>query len=206
MTRLEESKQMLWTVIKEIKRDCTKNSNYLLCQCVCGVTKEVRKSSYGKTSFGCKKCKCAAKKHGMTNSPLHIRWQAMKQRCCNPNQIGAKLYFERGISVCKEWINDFRVFHEWAINNGFNESLSLDRIDNDKGYFPDNCRWVTSHAQNRNQRTNIWHEQDGKRMILKDWCEHLDINYDAVRNRIYSGKTIKEALSVKTVTSFKKNK
>lgn len=188
------SKKMLWTILgpEEIRSKI----KYILCRCICGTEKFVRKTSYGRDSFGCKKCRNYQRTHGKTRSNLYKRWTAMKQRCFYKNHNNSELYLNRGITVCKEWVDSFEVFQKWALENGFKEELSLDRIDNDKGYSPENCRWTTPYEQNRNQRTNIRLEWGGKNMILKDWCKHQELNYDTVRNRIYRGMSVSEALEL----------
>lgn len=199
---ISDKPEILWVVLENVVRDDPKNKHYLKCRCACGVVKEVRRSSFGKVSFGCKKCMNAQRKHGMSKDRLYNIWSAMKQRCTNSNTIGWDLYGGRGIAVCPEWMNSFEEFKTWSILNGYKEHLTLDRKDLALGYSSDNCKWSTPHEQNRNQRSNVWHEQDGKRMILKDWCQQLNLNYSAVLYRIRSGKTIKEALSYPTRSNF----
>lgn len=188
---------MLWTVLEKVPRNKGDKYSFLLCECACGLIKKVRSSSYGVDSFRCRKCHSHNKKHGNSDSNLYVRWSAMKQRCLYKKSNSAKNYSERGISICDEWIDNFDSFYQWSIKNGYHPDLSLDRIDNNKGYYPENCRWTTRSIQNKNQRKNIVVEIEGRSMILKDWCRFFDINYDSVRNKIYTGMTPKEAILLK---------
>lgn len=101
-------------------------------------------------STQCKSCK--ATKHGKTNSRLYIIWEAMKQRCKGKTDYYNKHYKNKGVQVCKEWENDFKIFEQWSLNNGYKDNLSIDRIDNDGNYEPNNCRWTTQSIQMRNTR------------------------------------------------------
>ncbi len=94
-------------------------------------------------------------KHGGSvggSSRLYRIWGGMKTRCYNPNSKHYDYYGGRGIAICTEWLHNFAAFQEWALSNGYHEGLSIDRIDNDKGYSPDNCRWITQTEQNKNRR------------------------------------------------------
>lgn len=138
-----------------------------LCQCDCGnkvVVLGCSLRSGNTTSCGCKN-----KKHGQscahgTNKPsrLYRIWVDIKGRCYYPSSISYSSYGAKGITMCDEWRNSFEAFSEWAISNGYNDTLSIDRIDNDKGYFPENCRWATKSVQRLNQRTERKRNSQGQ--------------------------------------------
>lgn len=134
-----------------------------LCQCECGKQVVVRRDGLitgHTTSCGCfNKSGQPRIRHGMSNTRLHRIWNGMKQRCSNPNFKQYKDYGGRGIKVCDEWNGKygFDAFAEWALSNGYSESLEIDRQNNELGYFPDNCRWVT-HKENMNNTRRWKHE------------------------------------------------
>lgn len=149
-----------------------------------------------------KSCGCLHKEimstHGKHDTRLYRIWVAMKQRCNNPNNESYKYYGERGIKVCDEWRKDFMVFYNWAMNNGYNDNLTIDRINVDGNYEPANCRWITYQEQARNTRKTKNITINGETHCLKDWCKILNINYNTVRYRLNVLKlSIKEALEFK---------
>lgn len=111
----------------------------------------------------------------------------MRARCNNPKNHAYKNYGGRGITVCNEWDEDFKSFYDWAMNNGYKPNLSIDRIDNDKGYCPDNCRWATRIEQSNNRRMCrhiIYNEVDH---TIAEWSRILNVPYRNLRERINRG-------------------
>lgn len=130
-----------------------------LCVCSCGVEKEVRGQDLRRgrqVSCGCWKDENTATRdyrHGQAGTRLHRIWKNMKSRCYNPRVQSFKDYGARGIEICPEWCNDFGTFSAWALSHGYEDHLTIDRIDVNGNYCPANCRWVTRSEQNRNKRT-----------------------------------------------------
>lgn len=125
-----------------------------------------------------------AKTHGGTGTRLYRIWQNMKARCYRESARGYENYGGRGISICQEWKDDFLSFKNWAYSNGYNESLTIDRIDVNGDYSPNNCRWVTNKEQQNNRRDNRIYEYGRKTLTLSQWSELLGINYKTLEKRI----------------------
>lgn len=172
------------------------------CKCDCGNEVRVRAASLmsgNSTSCGCGRIE-AITSHGMTDTQLFNAWRAMKRRCQANNKQCYKDYRGRGITVCEEWEHDFNAFKEWSLSNGYENKpkISLDRIDNDKGYSPDNCRWTTPKVQSRNRRTTVFLDYNGERHCLAEWAEKLGISQKTIGYRYRAGWSTEEILCGRT--------
>lgn len=116
-------------------------------------------------------------KHGLyrENKNLFNLWQTMKSRCENKNREKYKDYGARGITVCEEW-HTASVFVKWALDNGYKAGLQLDRIDNNAGYSPQNCRWVTPKENSRNRRNAKMLTLNGETKCVAEWCETIGVS------------------------------
>ena len=165
-----------------ISRDQNPNNKRVKWLCVCNCNKLTIVStndlkSGHTSSCGCKKFESHNKKHGMTRTRIHTTWQSMKSRCYDKNNHSFSHYGGRGITMCDEWKNSFDSFYSWAISNGYTDELTIDRIDNNKGYAPDNCRWISMTEQNNNRRNNVILEHNGEKDSLANWCKKLNLDY-----------------------------
>lgn len=135
----------------------------------------------------------------MTKSRLNKLYRTMKQRCCNSKRPDYKYYGGRGITICSEWLNSenactgvgysskgWLAFKKWALENGYADNLTIDRIDTNKGYSPENCRWVSMKVQCNNTRQNQTITYRGKTQTLMQWCEELNLIYNRTRKRIFN--------------------
>lgn len=167
-----------------------------LCRCDCGNEIKTRSCNLGRytNSCGCLRKEITSKNykiHGKTGSRLYRIWMRMKQCCYNPNNPNYKHYGGRGITVCKEWKDDFQAFYDWAIASGYDYNAefgecTIDRIDVNGNYEPSNCRWTNVDIQSRNKRSNITIEFRGQTKVLKDWAKELGISYNTLYSRLHN--------------------
>ena len=171
------------------------------CKCECGGESVAYPNQVirGKT----KTCGCGKSvtfhnmhlKHGEAGTRLNKIWKDMRKRCNNKNCKSYKYYGAKGVKVCEEW-NDYINFKEWAINNGYEDGLSIERIDVDKDYCPENCTWITMKEQTENQTHTIFVEHNGRKMSVGKWCDELNLKRSTVYGRISKGIPPKKALEL----------
>lgn len=181
----------------------SKSNNHIwLCKCDCGERVE-RTTDYlnkqrDKASCGCR-WKEICVKHGKTQTKLFSVWQSILSRCYYEKNKSYKNYGERGIIVCDEWKNDFQSFYEWSIRNGYNENANrgectIDRINNNGNYCPENCRWVTMKKQSNNKRNNVYVEINGVTKSLAEWSDFSGISKSTIKQRYHKGMVGEELI------------
>jgi len=133
-------------------------------------------------------------RHGETKTRLHRIWSNLRFRCNNPSCYRYKDYGGRGIKVCQEW-SDYETFRDWALNNGYSDELTIDRIDVNGNYEPSNCRWVDSKTQSNNMRVNHKITYNGETHTIAEWSRITGIGWTTIRYRIKSDWPIEKALT-----------
>lgn len=192
-------------VIERVENDKHDFAQWL-CRCDCGTEKIVRGISLRNGSIQSCGCLCKErhrKTHEESKSRLFHIWQYVKGRCYNKNNTAYSYYGGRGIAVCDEWRNSFIAFRDWALSNGYNDTLTLDRIDSDGNYEPFNCRWINRKAQMRNQRKSLMFTINGITKNLADWCDEYNAPYERVRVRVIDNHW--DIVSALTTPPLKKN-
>ena len=172
------------TVLKKCEYSKTSHTYLWECQCVCGNITKINGNNLksGHTiSCGCKKGKTT---HGKHDTRLYCIYYNMKQRCYNSKTKWFKNYGGRGITICQEWLDDFMNFYNWAIDNGYKDNLTIDRIDVNGNYCPENCRWVDKITQANNTRNNRYETYNGETHTIAEWAIILGINSSTLRNRL----------------------
>ena len=160
------------------------------CKCDCGKVVIVRGNNL--RSGAVKSCGCLINDknanratHNMSQTRLYRTWAGIKARCYYTSQPAYKSYGARGIKMCDEWLHSFDAFAKWALSNGYQDDLTIERIDNDKGYNPDNCKWIGLGEQANNRHSNIKITYKGDTRNLSEWCKIYGKDYYLVHNRMY---------------------
>lgn len=180
------------TVIKEAGSKKDGRMDWL-CQCACGNityadTHELKRGH--KKSCGCAKIETLTERstrHGLSKTRIYNVWCSMKDRCFNKKCKEYRAYGGRGIVICEEWLNDFMSFYAWAIESGYKDDLTIERIDVDGNYEPDNCTWTTIEKQAINKRNTIRIIYSGKKTPLSEACRMEGFNYHTAVGRYYKG-------------------
>jgi hypothetical protein len=172
-----------------------------LCLCDCGGEKTILASSL-KRGNTCS-CGCLHKeawhsviaKHEKCDSRLYRIWKGIKVRCNNKNSRAYKNYGLRGVAICNQWKEDFQAFYDWSMANGYSDELSIDRIDTNGDYSPENCRWVTGRVQANNKRSSHYLTYNGKTMTMAEWARESGVPYRRLKDRICKlGWSVEDAL------------
>lgn len=186
---------------------------YWICDCDCGGVTEV--TACNLKSAQIKSCGCLKKEHAWSKygkrkyiqnpykpdyKKIYVRWQCIKRRCYDSKFSSYRHYGGRGIRMCKEWRDNFQNFYDWIVRSGYKDGLTVDRINNDGDYCPENCRLTDYYTQSRNKRSNINITFCGQTHCLKDWAEILGISYKTISVRYYrkwpTEKLLKELYDV----------
>lgn len=126
-------------------------------------------------------------KHNSTGTRIYNIYRGLKNRCFNPNDYHYKWYGARGVTICEEWLNNYKSFETWALNNGYQDTLTIDRIDNNGNYEPSNCRWITRKEQSNNKRTNHLITINGETKNITEWAENVRIDRKVIERRLKKG-------------------
>lgn len=178
-------------IVEKISDKRNRQGN-ILAECVCDCGNKILVSVPNLKKLYTKSCGCdrisPTYTHGMTGTRIHNIWKGIKTRCYNPNATGYPYYGGRGIKMCDEWLNDFMAFYEWAMNNGYTDELSIDRIDPDGDYSPYNCRWITMQEQQRNKSNTIHIYYNNDLYTIGELAEYYGCTYKDLKYRYYNGE------------------
>ena len=209
MGALRDLTGMRFGKLTAVERDSSIRAGrtFWICQCDCGEIVSVR--SNGLLTGNTQSCGCTrrdklvarnksnsthgAKRNGEVER-LYSIWESMKRRCYSQSHEGYKYYGARGIVVCDEWKNDYESFKKWSLSNGYNKSLTIDRINADGNYCPENCRWTSAKEQANNRRNNRVVEYDGERFTIAQLSEKTGLSYRTLDYRLSHGWEVQKAI------------
>lgn len=185
-----------------------KRKSQWLCKCDCGnyitvVISDLK--SHHTQSCGCLRkdiIKLLNASHHQSKSRLYRIWTGMKNRCYNAKQDNYRYYGMRDITVCAEWRDNFEAFYRWAMSSGYNDKMTLDRVDVDREYSPLNCRWATTQEQSLNRTDNRKITYCGKSQTLKEWSDETHIAYSCLLYRLNHGWSVDDALTTPSRKQF----
>lgn len=190
-------------VLKRAENDKHNKSRWM-CSCVCGREVVVNASSLRRgltKSCGCLWLEVMSETrstHGMSKERIYSEYIGIKKRCLNKNSSGYKKYGNRGITICEEWLgeNGFINFYEWAMSHGYRDDLTIERIDVNGNYCPENCKWITAKEQANNKRNTLRLEYNGETHTTLEWEEITGITSGTIRQRLWNGWSVERALTV----------
>lgn len=192
MTRVKDLTGMRFgrLVVVELIGKAANGKYQWKCKCDCGNYTIVKGNSL--TTDHTKSCGCLEKEtkrevntiHGLRRHPLYKVWLNMKDRCYNPNNSHFKYYGGKGITVCNEWKDNFKLFYDWMINNGYEKGMSIDRIDNSLEYSPDNCRVIPFNKQSSNRTTNYAIIHEGVPYTVAELAKLLNVKSPTLYSRL----------------------
>lgn len=173
-------------------------------ECECGTIKNMVLSNL---KSGCSKsCGCTVH-HGGKGTKLYLIWRAMISRCEHESNKRYLDYGGRGIFICPEWRNSFPAFRDWANDNNYKEGLSIERTNNDDGYYPGNCKWIEMSLQVRNRRNNVFIEFNGESRLAADWAKIYGITRNTLYSRLFVQKlSFEEAINLPNISEGKNSK
>ncbi len=181
--------------IKFLHRDSVKCRIYWLFKCNCGNEKVLDQDSA--ISGNTRSCGCLAKKlrrtHGMTKTKLYSIWHGMKRRC-DPKGKDHEVYRKKKIRVCRQWEDSFEKFRDWALANGYEDGLTIDRMDSSKKYAPFNCRWITAEENSRRHSNAHFYLVNGKSLTIPQISKKYNITERILYSRLHQGMSINEAI------------
>lgn len=180
------------TVIERAADKVTGSKPKVMWRCKCDCGKEVIVWSSSLVQGTTVSCGCKTKKHGFAHKErLYETWKNMRRRCLDPKNKRYAQYGGRGITVCPEW-GDYATFREWAMASGYKDDLTIDRIDVDGNYCPENCRWANAEVQANNVSRNRMLSYGGKSMTMAQWARKLKVTYSALNHRVQKGQNMEE--------------
>jgi len=188
-----------WTVLSYVVGERVQ------CKCECGELKTIK--FYSLLDGSSKSCGCLQREiaavngrkilttHGESKTRLFKTWAKIHQKCNNLKCTQYKYYGGKGITVCKEW-SEFTTFKKWAMENGYTDKLTIDRINGNEDYNAGNCRWATMEVQNNNKSNNIFLTINGEEKTLANWCKHYGVDYKSAWGRYSRGKEIFKGVKI----------
>lgn len=175
-----------------VVRKSHRKNDKVMWECLCDCGNITYVSTYYLTSGKIRSCGCfkvdellkRSKTHNQRHTKLYDVWKTMRQRCNNSKNVSYHNYGGRGISVCEEWENSFQSFYDWSMSNGYSDNLTIDRIDVNGNYCPENCRWTDRQVQANNTRVNHRITYNGETHSMAEWARITGMSYSSLSNRI----------------------